>query len=145
MGPDSPAMTAKARTDCRPVASGFAYSCDVRMDLGAGPQAMHYRGEFVVGYDAGAKAFRAFTVFNDGTAVPMEGTLKGKKLTLASTTEFLEMGEWRRGRITFDFTDPTNVRFVEEHKVKEGDWEVASDTVMKPAPTGRARRGPPMQ
>ncbi|MHB8876620.1 MAG: DUF1579 family protein [Myxococcaceae bacterium] len=143
MSPDSKEMVSHGKANCRKALDGLWYTCDVQNVYGTGANAMTYKGLFVVGYDLGEKGYRALSVDNYGVSSILTGTLEGKKLTLETPTEVIMMGEPTKQRLTFDFADPNNIKYTDQHQRAGGDWMVFEEAVIKPeAVTPRARRAP---
>lgn len=115
MAPDSKAMTSSGKSMCRPILNNLWYTCDIQDQMGSPAQT--FRGHLVVGYDRGIDAYRAVMVDNLGTSLTeLHGTLNGKKLVLETPNATPMMGKVMKDRLTFDFTDPKNVRFTDEHQ-----------------------------
>ena len=92
MGPSSPEMPTKGKQTCHVGLDGFWYMCEASSTTGSGKQAMKWSGHFLIGYDAGAKSYRATGVDNMGFMVTMKGELNGKKFTLVSEAPMTMMG-----------------------------------------------------
>jgi hypothetical protein len=124
MGPDSPAMKTHGTAMCKSMLGGMWYMCDVQDMMGSGKNAMTWKGHMLVGYDMGAKAYRASCVDNMGTMTEFNGTLDGDKFVLETPGETMIMGQSMKDRLTWDWSDPGVVKFTDEHMPTGGQWMV---------------------
>jgi hypothetical protein len=127
--PNSPEMPTKGRATCKWVLNKLWVSCDIKETTGKGKQAMKWEGNWVFGYDVGAKAYRGTMTDNWGMQTAMKGTLEGSKMTWESG-EIQMMGHPTKIRITEDATNPKAIQFTSEHEVN-GKWVVDETAVHK--------------
>lgn len=128
---NAPATTTQGQASCRKILDGLWYACDIT-DRMQGGEAMH--GHLAVGYDRGAKAYRGVMLDNMGSSLaPLDGTLDGKRFALETPTDVTMMGQRMKDRITFNFTDPNNIKFTDEHKLPGKDWQVFETSTLKRA------------
>ena len=138
MGPNSPEMPTKGKQTCHVGLDGFWYMCEASSTTGSGKQAMKWSGHFLIGYDAGAKSYRATGVDNMGFMVTMKGELNGKKFTLVSEAPMTMMGTTFLDRVTWDLE---TMKFTDEHASPGGnDWKVMEEDTFKVAPGAMAKK-----
>jgi len=135
MGPDSKAMTSHGKMTCHPLFGGMWYSCDVEDAMGAGKQAMTWKGHVVVGYDMGTKTYHAMCMDNMGMMMTYNGMLDGDKFVLETPKEVMMMGQMMKDRLTWEMAGET-MKFMDEHQVGGGDWTVAESAAIKRAKSG---------
>jgi hypothetical protein len=133
MAPDSKEMPSKGKATCKTVAGGFFYACDVEETMGAGKQAMTWKGNMVVGWDVAAKAYRSYSAGNFGNILEYNGTLDGKKFSLENPTAFDMMGHQVKERLTWDMSDAKATKFTLERSTDGGEWKVFETADMKSA------------
>ena len=138
MGPTSPEMPTKGKQACHVALDGFWYVCDVSSTTGAGKMAMKWSGHFLIGYDAGAKTYRATGVDNMGMMMTMKGDLTGKKFTMVSEAPMAMMGMTFLDRVTWDLD---TMKFTDEHAAPgTTDWKVIEEDTFKMAPSAMAKK-----
>ncbi|MGC4117540.1 MAG: DUF1579 family protein [Myxococcales bacterium] len=162
MGQNAPQASSQGVANCGPLVQGW-YSCDVtnrymstqtgQGGTGASDQSgqggtgqmgqtgsmsnmpmMSWAGHMVVGYDANANAYKAIMVDNQGTGLmTYDGTLNGKKLTLTGTAPMMMMGQSQKQRLSFDYTDPNNIQFLDERQPSgQQTWTTFEKATIKP-------------
>jgi len=124
MGPGSPEMAVKSTADCRAIAEKFFYACDIDETMGTGKQANTWKSHFVTGWDVNAAAYKAVMVNNMGMMMPMDGVMTDTTYQVTSTQEQMMMGEKMKVRLTWDWSDPKEAKFTNEHQVAGGAWQV---------------------
>ena len=85
----------------------------------------------VVGYDAGARAYRGFSADNMGAMVMWNGTLDGNKFVLESAAPFPMMGQMMDDRLTWVRNGDGSLAFTDEHRSQGGNWVVGETATMK--------------
>ena len=131
MGPDSKEMTTHGRVMTHPLYGGLWYVCEVEDVMGTGKAAMTWKGHMIVGYDLGAKGYRAVAVDNMGLSTPWEGSLEGNKFMLWTPSDVMMMGQMMKDRLTWVMQDDGTFSFTDEHKIGEADWMTAESGTMK--------------
>lgn len=133
MGPDSKETATKGKAVCKAMFGGLAYGCDVEDAMGAGKQAMTWKGHMVVGYDIPSKSYKSTVVDNMGTISMWTGTMSedGKKFSLESDKEMQMPGSpMFKDRLTWDMSSGKSVMFTDEHGIN-GEWKVWEQAEMK--------------
>jgi uncharacterized protein DUF1579 len=132
MGPGSPETTSRGKAVTHPLYGGFWYACDVEDAVGAGKDAMTWKGHMLVGYDMGEKRYRSVTTDNMGGFYVMDGTLEGDTFTLVTPAPVMMMGQMMNDRLSWTANADGTVSFKDEHKVGDADWMTCETSVMKP-------------
>ena len=133
MGPDSKDAPSHMTGTCKDLFGGLSYACDIQDKVGAGKTAMTWKGHMVVGWDVGAKAYKASVVDNMGAVGNYDGKLEGKTFTLETPTEVTEMGMKFKDRLVWDFSDPNAVKFIDQHQTGGGAWSTVEEQTGKGA------------
>jgi hypothetical protein len=124
LGPGSPQLPTSGSVDSSEITDGFWYTCDIISTAGTGPDALTWKGHLVVGWDANASGYRALLVDNIGMWVPLRAELVGTVFVATSQAPLPLMGHLTSARFTWDFSDPDQIRFTNEHQVDGGPWQV---------------------
>jgi hypothetical protein len=128
----SPEMATKGNMDCSWTAGNLWLSCKLKETMGKGKEAMTWQGVMTVGYDYLNKEYRATMVDSMGGSQLLSGNLEGNKLVLTSMTTTKVNGEDCRGRISFDWTNPKEIKFTGENAKGAGDFKVTHEATLRP-------------
>ncbi len=124
MAPGTPEMPTKSTADCRAIAEKFFYACDIDVTMGTGKEKGTWKAHFITGWDASAAAYKAYMVDNMGIMMPMDGTMTDTTYQVTSTQEHLMMGQKTKVRFTWDWSNPKEAKFTNEHQVNGGPWKL---------------------
>ena len=94
-------------------------------------QQKSWKGQIALGWDAEAKAYRATIVDSTGNSGYLGGAMEGKKLAVTSLNDGTFEGKPAKYRLSWDFTDPKQIKFVYERSLEGGPWAVADEYVLK--------------
>jgi len=124
MDASSQEMPTHGTATIRAMEDGWWYVCDVEDVVGAGRDASAWKGHMVLGYDAGAKRYRAFCADNSGTITAYDGTLNGDTFVLETPEPTTIMGQRMKDRLSWTRHPDGSFSFTDEHKGGTGDWKV---------------------
>ena len=107
----------------REILGGSWYAADIQDVMATGKDAMTWKGHMVVGWDAGVKAYKGFSVDNMGIAAAYSGTMDGDKFTLETDQPMSEMGQTFKDRLTWLLNSDGTAAFSDEHQLQGStDW-----------------------
>lgn len=138
-------MTTEGQADCRAIAGGLWYSCDIEDRIAPGsPDSIDLLAHMIVGYDRSAQTYQAIIVDNQGSAMrSMTGNLSGTRFVLETPTATTSRGVTAKHRLTFDFSDPSNIAFTAEHQLPGQDWTVLEEATIHPRTARQAQASTP--
>jgi hypothetical protein len=123
MGPNSPAMSTKGEATFKEMLGGWWYVGDVSDEMGSGKDAMTWKGHMIVGWDGGAKAYKAYSADNMGSSASWTGTLDGDKFVLETDQPVMQMGQSMKDRLTWARNADGTINFTDEHQLAGStDW-----------------------
>jgi hypothetical protein len=122
LGPGSPELPTRGTLNGQAVGDGWWFLCDIESTAGTGDKALTWKGHLVVGWDPSSNAYKGLLVDNVGMMVPLNGELTTAKFVLTSARPLPLLGTMTSARFTWDFSDPNEVKFTNEHQVNGGPW-----------------------
>lgn len=132
MGPGSPEMGTKGKQTCRWILNDLWAACDYEETMGTGKEAKTWKGHYIIGWDHAEKTYRAVGVDIMGCAGTMTGKVDGNKLVMTSDKQKEMMGQMMLSRLTWDWNDAKNVKFVMEASMDNGStWKQTSEATYK--------------
>ncbi len=143
MGQNSPEMTSKGQAVGKQILGGWWYATDVQDMVGTGKDAMTWKGHMVVGWDGGAKAYKAYSVDNLGSSAAWTGTLDGDKFVLETDQPVMQMGMSMKDRLTWVLNGDGTANFTDEHQMAgSSDWVMFESGLckMSGAPKGTKKK-----
>jgi hypothetical protein len=144
-GANSPATTTEGRADCRAIAGGLWYTCDIEDRIAPGsPDSVDLLAHMTVGYDRSAQGYQATIVDNQGSAMrSMNGNLSGTRFVLETPRATTSRGVTAKNRLTFDFSDPNNIAYTAERQLPGQDWTVLEKATIHPRTARQAQASTP--
>ena len=139
MGPGSMATTSHGKAMCHKTLDGFWYTCEVEDMMGAGKDAVTWKGHMFVGYDLGTKAYKGVAVDNMGMLTMFDGTMSDNTFVLETPQEVMMMGQMMKDRMTWEMGAGGMMTFKDEHQMGGGDWMLAESGTMKPMATMKGK------
>ncbi len=135
MGPGSPEMTSKGKQTCKWVNNDLWVACDIEETMGTGKQAMTWKGHYLFGWDFNEKAYKSVGADSMGSTGTMTGKVEGMKLVMTGDKPEEMMGKTIHHRLTWDWSDGKNVKFMMEASMDGGTtWNKTSEATYKKGP-----------
>lgn len=130
MPPMMPPVESTGTLNCAWTGGELWLACDLDEEVKGGKPFKRFRAHYVVGWDFGAKRYRAFIATEQGSAFTLEGKAEGKTLVLNSDEQNTPLGKIKI-RWTFDFTDPKAIGFHDERSLNGMPWFTFEKTEIK--------------
>lgn len=131
MGPSSPEMPAKGKSNCKWTLNNLWAMCELEETVGTGKQAMNWKAHWMIGWDFEAKEYRSLLVDSYGMSTAWKGKIDGSKLIVESAENTTMMGQPCKMRLTWDAADPKAVKFVIERSIKGSPMMVTEEATYK--------------
>ena len=127
---DQPEMSSSGTHSCKWIMNNLFIECDVDDTAQAGEAKTRWMGHIVLGWDHQDKVYRGTIADSQGTIGLVQGNMKDNKLVLELVSKNTLGGQPFKYRISFDFTDPSAIKFSSE--VKQGTrWIVSEKKVLR--------------
>ena len=130
MGPGSPELPAQGNVVNMAVADKFWFVSDMEVSYGGPQPVMTWRGHLIIGWDESAQAYKGILADNLGIMVYLKGVVEGQKLVLTAEKPGIMMGQEVLARFTYDFSNPQSIRFLNEHQINGGPWNVFEEATL---------------
>ena len=130
LGPNSPALPSKGTIVNTSVADGFWFTSNMECSYGGVPAILTWKGHLVVGWNSGNRTYQGILVDNLGILVQFQGEIHGSTLVLTAEKPNVMNGSKILARFTYDFTDPSAIRFLNEHQINAGAWQVFEQAIL---------------
>lgn len=131
MGPGSPEMPTKGKSNCKWTLNNLWAMCDLDETVGTGKQAMNWKAHWMIGWDFEAKEYRSLLVDSYGLSTAWKGKIDGSKLIVESVENTTMMGQPCKMRLTWDAADPKAVKFMIERSIKGSPMMVTDEATYK--------------
>jgi hypothetical protein len=127
-----PELPVAGTSSCKWTNDNLWLQCDVKETIGAGKEAMPWRGTLFLGWDFGGQEYRATGVDTNGSSMFMKGDVEGNKLILTSVAEQMMHGKMTKFRMTYDWSDPKAITLTNECSQEGKDFKVVQESVLTP-------------
>jgi hypothetical protein len=134
MGPGSPEMSAEGRGEFKWVMGGLWVIGDFMQDQFAGSEkVVTWKAHYVAGWDLGAQEYRALVVDSNGFSSVFRGEIDGDRFVITSMSGMSISDQPAKLRMTWDVTDKTRVRWLNEGSIAGGPWFLIEEYICTPS------------